>query len=59
MISLLNLICRGIEDDWTAGFIQLLIVAVLAYGVTNNIVASVRYVNMQNEVEPQNLVSRK
>jgi hypothetical protein len=38
MVSLFNRICRGIEDAWTSGFIQLFIVAVLAYVAANNIV---------------------
>lgn len=37
MISLLNRICRGVEDAWTAGFIQFFVLAVLAYMVVGSV----------------------
>jgi mannose/cellobiose epimerase-like protein (N-acyl-D-glucosamine 2-epimerase family) len=40
LISLLNRISRGIEDAWTAGFIQLFVLVLLAYGVVNNVVST-------------------
>lgn len=38
MISLLNRICRGIEDAWTSGFIQALVLVLIAYGVVSRVV---------------------
>ncbi|MGO9125888.1 MAG: hypothetical protein ACLP6G_13500 [Terriglobales bacterium] len=51
MRSLLNRICRGIEDAWTAGFIQLFIVAILGYTVVNNVVQHLDNVRMETRLE--------
>jgi hypothetical protein len=51
LISLLNRISRGIEDAWTAGFIQLFVLVLLAYGVANNIVSARNAAEMSSQVE--------
>jgi len=51
LISLLNRISRGIEDAWTAGFIQLFVLILLAYGVANNIVSAHNNAESRIQVE--------
>jgi hypothetical protein len=47
---LLNKIARGIEDAWTAGLIQLFVIAVLSYGVASGVVNDFDTARMQAEV---------
>lgn len=51
MISLLNRISRGIEDAWGAGFIQLFVLVLLAYGVVNNVVSVRSEAERKTQVE--------
>ena len=51
MISLLNRISRGIEDAWTAGFIQFFVLILLAYGVANNVISARNEAHMRTQVQ--------
>src|SRR5258708_40147522 len=53
MIPLLNRICRGIEDAWTSGFIQVLIIVLIAYGVVSRVVSVHDDAKMRAQVEQQ------
>jgi len=53
MVSLFNRICRGIEDTWTSGVIQLLVVVVLAYVAANNIVNARDYARMTAQAQQE------
>ena len=59
MISLLNRIARGIEDAWTAGLIQLFMIAILSYGVASGVVNDLDTARMQAEVEHEYNVKNK
>lgn len=51
MLSLLNRICRGIEDAWSAGFIQLFVIVILGYTVVIRVVADLDYVKEETRLE--------
>ena len=53
MIPLLNRICRGIEDAWTSGFIQVFIVAILAYVAINGVLSARDQAKMSAGIEQQ------